>query len=69
MQKSPIQMQLLKGGISHLEELIKDISIRVVPIKELVNPSCLTLNDSSREHHPKNNFYQLKKNSKNSSTQ
>lgn len=69
MQKSPIQIRLLKGGISHLEELIKDISIRVVPIKELVKMSCLTLNDSSRDHPPKNYFYQLTKNSKNSSIQ
>lgn len=41
MQKSPIQIRLLKDGISHLEELIKDISVRVVPIKELIDMSCL----------------------------
>ncbi len=41
MQKSPIQIWPLKGGLCHLEELIKDISLRVVPIKELVNTSCL----------------------------
>lgn len=61
MQKSPIQIRLLKDSISHLEELIKDISVRVVPIKELVNTSCLTLNDSLRDHHTKNYFYQLKR--------